>query len=115
MIDQAFAAPVRAAAPLRHSAYAGSAGSWGIGCHVHRSAPVRASKARTSPLAGAGRELSAIDEPTITRSLTTTGGDVTWYAAGNAAGMRSPSRRPMVPSTPKAAHGLPDTASIAVS
>jgi hypothetical protein len=37
---------------------------------------VRASKARTSPLAIVGRLLSAIDDPVITRPLTTTGGDV---------------------------------------
>ena len=78
MIDHTFAAPVRAALPLRHVAEAGSFGSCGMGCHVHRSAPVRASNARTSPLAGAGRELSAIEDPVITRSLTTTGGEVTW-------------------------------------
>ena len=76
MIDQTFAAPVRAALPSRQLTNAGSFGSWGIGCQVQRSAPVRASNARTSPLAGAGRELSAIAAPVTTRSLTTSGGEV---------------------------------------
>ena len=40
-------------------------------------APVRASYPRTSPLAGSGRLLSAIEDPTITTPLITVGGDVT--------------------------------------
>ena len=43
---------------------------------VELSAPVRASKARTSPLAGFARLLSAIDDPTTTRSPMTAGGEV---------------------------------------
>jgi hypothetical protein len=67
---------VRAGLPSRQVAEAGSRASWGIGSKVQRSAPVRASKPRTSPLAGARRLLSAMADPAITMSPTTAGGDV---------------------------------------
>jgi hypothetical protein len=60
----------------RHSRCAGSAGLCGTGSQLHLSAPLRASKARTSPLAGFGRVLSAIEEPVTTRPFTITGGEV---------------------------------------
>ena len=50
--------------------------SAGSGWKVQRSTPVFASKARTSPDVMSRRLLSAIDEPTMTRSRYTTGGDV---------------------------------------
>jgi hypothetical protein len=74
--DHAFAAPVSWASDPRQSACAGSFASWGTGSHVHFSAPVRASHPRTSPLAGAGRLLSATEDPVTTTPFTTMGGDV---------------------------------------
>src|SRR6185436_6005121 len=97
MIDQAFAAPVFAAELSRHVFAAGSAGSCGIGSKVHFSFPVRASHARTSPLAGSARELSAIPEPVITRSPMIAGGDVCSYAGNSKGGMRSHERRSTPP------------------
>src|SRR5204862_3728827 len=79
----------------------------------HLRAPVRASKARTSPLAGAGLLLSATAEPVMTRSLTTTGGDVTSYAVNSIGGTRRPDRKSMEPLAPKPAHGFPVPASSA--
>ena len=48
------------------------------GLQRQRSAPVRASNARTTPLPVSACQLSPIDEPVITRSPTIAGGDVTW-------------------------------------
>ena len=61
--------------------YAGSCGSCGTGFQVQRSAPLRTSKARTSPLAPTVELLSAIAEPTTMRSLTMAGGDVCSYSS----------------------------------
>ena len=77
MTDQTLAAPTIRAAPFCHVLKAGSVESWGMGSNVHLSAPVRASNARTSPLAGARLVLSATAEPVMTRSPTIAGGDVT--------------------------------------
>jgi len=47
---------------------------------IHRGAPVRTSKARTWPGGMSGRIGQPwIDEPTMTRSPTTSGGEVTVY------------------------------------
>jgi hypothetical protein len=65
MMDQAFAEPV-----------------WptGTGFQLQRSAPVRASNARTTPEGEMARWLSATVDPTMTRPLTIAGGDVTEYS-----------------------------------
>jgi len=55
----------------------------GTGSHRQRSAPVRASYARTTPLGISARMLSLIAEPTTTTSSTTAGGDVMWYTPGS--------------------------------
>jgi hypothetical protein len=49
----------------------------GIGSQLQRSAPVRASNARTTPRSISAERLSPIDEPTTTSPFTTAGGDVT--------------------------------------
>jgi transposase-like protein len=59
---------------------AASAGSRGIGSHIQRSSPVRASKARTMPRSNVAARLSPTADPTTTRPPTTTGGDVTPYS-----------------------------------
>jgi hypothetical protein len=75
-MDHALPAPARqvevfgACADFSVSAFGGS------GSHFQRSLPVRASKARTSPLDMSTRALSSIAEPTITTSSITAGGDV---------------------------------------
>src|SRR5947207_143184 len=80
MMDHAFAAPVWRAAVPRHVLYAVSEASRGTGSHDHRAAPVRASKARTTPAGALARLLSATVDPTITKPFTTAGGDVTEYS-----------------------------------
>ena len=57
-MDQALPPPVRGCVASAH----------GIGFQVQRSVPLRASYARTMPRSVATFQLSAIDEPTITRS-----------------------------------------------
>src|ERR1044071_7624597 len=75
MIDHALAAPV-------FHIEAELAEFGGMGSQLQRNAPVRASKARTTPLDMSTLELSLMAEPTITRSSTTAGGDVMWYCPG---------------------------------
>ena len=72
MIDQAFAAPADRAESF----------ATGMGSQVQRSAPERASNARTTPLGMSVRPLSLIDDPTTTRSSMTAGGEVMWYEPG---------------------------------
>ena len=60
----------------RQLVQAGSVESRGTGSQVHFNAPVRASNARTSPLAALMRLLSATDDPVTSRPLMTAGGDV---------------------------------------
>ena len=50
----------------------------GIGSQVQRSAPVRASKARTMPRSTSTARLSPIDDPTTTTSPAIAGAEVTW-------------------------------------
>ena len=73
---QAFAAPVVCAMMPRHEFQAGSVESRGTGSQLQRSAPVRASNARTSPLAAFVRLLSATADPVTMSPLITAGGDV---------------------------------------
>src|SRR5437667_2571636 len=113
--DQALAAPPFWAMAPRHSLKAGSFGSCGIGSQVHLMAPVRASEARTSPLAGLGRLLSAIEEPVITSPFTTTGGDVMEYAPGSKGEIRRPAFRSTMPLRPNPVQGRPSRASSANS
>src|SRR4029077_16044169 len=94
---------------------AGSERSCGIGSHVHLSAPVRASKPRTSPLAMLGVVLSAIEDPVTTTPFTPTGGDVIEYACGSNGGMRRPALRSTKPSRPNPAQRFPLRASSAKS
>ena len=81
MTDHAFAAPVLCAIGPRQLLHAGSVESRGTGSHVQRSLPVRASKARTSPLAAFVRLLSATAEPVTIRPRITAGGDVSSYSS----------------------------------
>ena len=58
---------------------AGSAASWGMGSNFQRRAPVRASKARTSPRGLSARQNLVLSEPPMTtRSATVTGGAENW-------------------------------------
>ncbi len=66
-VDQALPAPVRGLVSSAH----------GVGFHVQRRLPLRASKARTIPRPVSTFQLSAIDEPVITRSLAIAGAEVT--------------------------------------
>ena len=81
MIDQVFAPPLRCASGPCQVAYAGSAGSCGTGFQVQRNAPLRASNARTSPLAPTVELLSATAEPTTMRSPMIAGGEVCSYSS----------------------------------
>ena len=56
-------------------------GSCGTGFQVQRNAPVRASNARTSPVAPTLELLSAMAEPTTIRSPMTAGGEVCSYSS----------------------------------
>src|SRR5207244_12077113 len=113
--DHALAAPVLWPIAPRHWSYAGSLRSWGIGSQVHLRAPVLASYARTSPLAGLGRLLSATEDPVMTNPLIATGGDVIENAPGSIGAIRSPDLRSTRPSRPKPAKGRPDCSSSARS
>src|SRR4051812_44211184 len=101
MTLHAFAAPVSCARGPIHVRQAASVESCGIGSQVHFRAPVRASNARTSPLAAFVRPLSATAEPTTTMSLMIAGGDVTSYSENSDGLLRSDSRRLTVPALPK--------------
>ena len=76
MTDQALAAPVVCAMAPRQLFHAGSRLSRGTGSQLHLSAPVRASNARTSPLAAFVRLLSATDDPVTIMPRMTAGGEV---------------------------------------
>jgi hypothetical protein len=65
----------------RQLCHAGSAESRGTGSQLQRSLPVRASKARTSPLAALVRLLSATAEPVTIKPLITAGGEVSAYSS----------------------------------
>lgn len=65
----------------RHVFQAGSVESRGTGSQLQRSAPVRASYARTSPLAAFVRLLSATADPVTIVPLITAGGDVSPYSS----------------------------------
>ena len=115
MMDQVFAPPEACARVPARSWYAGTLGSCGTGFQVQRSAPVRASKARTSPLAPTVELLSAMAEPTTMRSLITAGGEVCSYSSPKDCVLRSPSIRSTVPPLPKPLQGLPSRASSCTS
>src|SRR6266581_6811809 len=93
MIDHAFAAP-------------GIPGTRAMGSQLQRSFPVRASYARTTPLGALARWLSATEDPTITRSPTTAGGDVTSYSPGYSGVLNRSRVRSTVPRVPKLPHGF---------
>ena len=112
--DQALAAPVVCAIAPRQLPHAGSTESRGIGSHVQRSAPVRASNARTSPLAASVRLLSEIAEPDTSSPLIIAGGDVSSYSAFSKGALRSPLRSVIEPWSPKLSHGVPRLASSAM-
>src|SRR5437667_12793726 len=99
--DHALAAPVLWPIAPRHWSYAGSLRSWGIGSQVHLRTPVLASYARTSPLAGLGRLLTATEDPVMTNPLIVTGGDVTEYAYGSHGAIRGQALRSTPPSRTK--------------
>ncbi|PYQ24002.1 MAG: hypothetical protein DMF79_02645 [Acidobacteria bacterium] len=50
----------------------------GMGSQIQRRLPFRTSNPRTMPRPVSTLQLSAIEEPTITRSLLIAGADVTW-------------------------------------
>src|SRR5580692_10728096 len=110
MMDHALAAPVchfGADSPASLCAELG-----GMGSQLQRSAPLRASKARTTPAGMSTLWLSLIAEPTITTSSITAGGEVMWYQPALYPGT---SRRLISPPLPKSAQGLPFAASSAMS
>ena len=74
------------------------------------SRPLRASYARTAPDAWMRRISSQIDEPTITTSPTTVGGEVSLYSQGSVT-FSIPSRRSTSPLRPKSAQPRPVAAS----
>ena len=107
---------VRCALGPIHVADAGSALFCGTGSNVHRSAPVRASNPRTSPLAASIRLLSATAEPTTTTPSTTVGGEVSSYSEANAGAFLNPfAQIHCSAASPKSAHGDPVAASSAMS
>ena len=114
-IVQEFVAPVRWALGPIHVCEAGSALLCGTGSNVQRSAPVRASYARTSPLAASMRLLSATADPTTTTPATTVGGEVSSYSDAKAGGFLNPSRSLTVPAAPKLVQGVPVAASSAIN
>src|SRR6266403_1279969 len=67
IVDHAFPAPVRGFVSFAH----------GMGSHVQRNFPVRISNARTMPRPVSTFQLSAIDDPVITKSPEIAGDDVT--------------------------------------
>src|SRR5437588_150202 len=99
MTDHALAAPVEWAITPRQLSHAGSVESRGTGSQLHSSTPVRASNARTSPLAAFVRLLSATDEPVTIRPLITAGGDVSSYSSALDGALRRPWRRFTVPAS----------------
>src|SRR5215207_774983 len=114
MTLHALAAPVVCAFGPTHDRHATSLESCGTGSHVHRNAPVRASYARTSPLAASVRPLSATAEPTTTIPLMIAGGDVTSYSDISDGLFRSDPRRSTVPAAPNPSHSVPRSASSAM-
>src|SRR5438105_819393 len=89
--DQALAAPTFADA--------------GRGSHFQRSVPVRASKARTTPLGSSARLLSAIADPTMTISRRIAGGDVISYSPFQRGVLVRSRSRLTSPFAPKSLHG----------
>src|SRR4029077_1530597 len=85
----------------------------GIGSQLQVSLPVRASNARTSPLAASVHWLSATPEPTITRSPNIAGGEVSSYSHFSCGGLRRPARRSTLPPLPNESTALPVAASTA--
>src|ERR1700755_1325741 len=77
--DHALAAPVFHLAAVPDAEVTADGALGGMGSQLQRSAPVRASNARTTPEGMSTRLLSSIAEPTITRSSITAGGEVMWY------------------------------------
>ena len=67
------------------------------GSQFQRSAPLRASNARTRPEGAETRPLSLIDEPTTTTSPSTTGADETWNSPGQTSRPVSISTSPSLP------------------
>src|SRR3954466_13111734 len=114
MTDHAFAALVVCAIIERQLDHCASVESRGTGSHVHFNVPVRASNARTSPLAAFVRLLSATDEPVTSSPFTIAGGEVSWYSAVSNGVLCRPRRRLSVPRSANAAHGRPFRASSAM-
>ncbi len=112
IVDQTFTAPV-CSMPFSQVSCPGSP-ACGIVWKVQTSAPVLTSNARTSPGGASGRSTSAIDEPMTIRSPITAPGDVTLYSQLSCTGA-SPASRSTAPSAPKSLHGVPVTASSAIS
>src|SRR4029077_4456245 len=77
----------------------------GRGSHFQRNAPVRASKARTTPLGSSARLLSPIAEPTMTRSRRIAGGDVISYSPFQRGALIRSRSRFTSPFAPKSRHG----------
>src|SRR6516164_7111513 len=93
IVDQALPAPVGAMLS-------------GIGFQLQRRLPVRASKALTCPLGLSTRSLSAIEEPTMTRSPAVAGAEVSSYSPRRAM-FATPRVRSICPAAPKSAQGWP--------
>jgi len=89
-------------------------GSAGSGAQRQRSFPVLASKARTAPSGLSTRSLSAIDEPTMTRSPATAGADVSSNSPRRRM-LAMPCLRSISPAAPKPLQGCPVAASSAMS
>jgi len=87
----------------------------GDGVKFQRSAPLRTSNARMTPSGASVRWLSATADPTITRSRTTIGGDVTPYSQCYSGWWRRPTVRSIAPCAAKSSHGRPVRTSSAAS
>src|SRR5271155_2320605 len=116
MIDQTLAAPLVGGPPCVQVFAAGSAGSRGIGSHDQRSAPDRASNARTTPDGSSTCPLSPIAEPTTTRSSIIAGGEVSSYSPRylSLSILATPALRSICPWLPKSGQVLPSAASSAI-
>src|SRR5580704_16250671 len=110
MMDHALAAPVSHFGTDSPALLCAELG--GMGSQLQRSAPLRASRARTTPAGMSTRWLSLIAEPTITTSSIAAGGEVMWY---HPARYPETLRRLISPPLPKSSQGLPLAASSAMS
>src|SRR5882757_5167278 len=103
-VDHAFEAPVRGEV----------FSAQGVGFQVQRSLPLRTSYARTMPRSVSTFQLSAMDEPTMTRSLKIAGAEVTSYPPDHSLASATSCVRSTTPLEPKSTQGFPVSPSRAI-